>query len=120
MSAAFRDVLAAYLTAAVLVAVGFGLLRAALALGMERRLDARQTLRVGRVTLGLAVLLPFVALAAREWVPSAPLFKFERSLVSYAAPLAPVEARPVLGAVPETRSSGAGLPWVMVGVLSLI
>lgn len=47
MSAFVRDVLAAYLTAAVLVAVGFGLLRAALALGMERRLDARQTLRVG-------------------------------------------------------------------------
>ncbi|NPC52651.1 hypothetical protein HPC50_36945, partial [Corallococcus exiguus] len=49
MSAFIQDVLAAYLTAAVLVAVGFGLLRAALALGMERRLDARQTLRVGRV-----------------------------------------------------------------------
>ncbi|NPC53772.1 tail length tape measure protein, partial [Corallococcus exiguus] len=73
-------------------------------------------LRVGRVALGLAVLLPFVALAAREWMPSAPLFKFERSLVSYAAPLAPVEARPVLGAVPETRSSGMGLPWAMVGM----
>ncbi|NNB93466.1 transglycosylase SLT domain-containing protein [Corallococcus exiguus] len=116
MSAFIQDVLAAYLTAAVLVAVGFGLLRAALALGMERRLDARQTLRVGRVALGLAVLLPFVALAAREWMPSAPLFKFERSLVSYAAPLAPVEARPVLGAVPETRSSGMGLPWAMVGM----
>ncbi|MFP2895493.1 hypothetical protein [Corallococcus sp. 4LFB] len=47
MSAFVRDVLAAYLTAAALVAVGFGLLRAVLASGMERRLDARQTLRVG-------------------------------------------------------------------------
>ncbi|WP_404365021.1 transglycosylase SLT domain-containing protein [Corallococcus coralloides] len=116
MSVVAREVLGAYLTAAVLVAVGFGLLRAALALGMERRLDARQTLRVGRVTLGLAVLLPFVALAAREWMPSAPLFKFERSLVGYAAPLPPVEARPVPGAAPRTRSSGLGLPGAMVGV----
>ncbi|GMU00910.1 hypothetical protein KH5H1_50300 [Corallococcus caeni] len=116
MSAFVRDVLAAYLTAAALVAVGFGLLRAVLALGMERRLDARQTLRVGRVTLGLAVLLPFVGLAAREWLPSAPLFTFERSLVRHVAPLTPAEARPVRGAVQEAASSGPGLPWASLGL----
>ncbi|RKG80987.1 tail length tape measure protein [Corallococcus exercitus] len=116
MSAFVRDMLAAYLTAAALVAVGFGLLRAALALGMEQRLDARQTLRVGRVTLGLAVVLPFVGLAAREWMPSAPLFTFERSLVRYAAPLTPVEARPVRGGVREAPSSGTGLPWAAPGL----
>ncbi|RKH70444.1 M56 and MltD domain-containing protein [Corallococcus aberystwythensis] len=116
MSATFRDVLAAYLTAAALVAVGFGLLRAVLALGMERRLAARQTLRVGRVTLGLAVLLPFVALAVREWMPSAPLFTVERSLMSYAAPLAPVEARPVRGAVPGAPASDTGLPGALLGM----
>ncbi|RKH40375.1 tail length tape measure protein, partial [Corallococcus sp. AB050B] len=116
MSATVRDVLAAYLTAAVLVAVGFGLLRAVLALGMERRLASRQTLRVGRVTLGLAVLLPFVGLGVREWMPSAPLFTFERSLVRYAAPLTAVEARPVRGAVTEVSSPGPELPWAMLGL----
>ncbi|RKG94598.1 tail length tape measure protein, partial [Corallococcus carmarthensis] len=116
MSAFIRDVLAAYLTAAALVAVGFGLLRAVLALGMERRLDARQTLRVGRVTLGLAVLLPFVGLAVREWMPSAPLFTVERSLMSYTAPLTPAEARPVRGAVKGALASDTELPWGLLGL----
>ncbi|WP_223642854.1 M56 and MltD domain-containing protein [Corallococcus sp. EGB] len=116
MSAFVRDMLAAYLTAAVLVAVGFGLLRAVVAWGMERRLAARQLLRVGRVTLGLSVLLPFAGLAAREWMPSAPLFTFERSLVRYAAPPMSVDSRPVRGGVTEAASSGPELPLAMMGL----
>ncbi|RKH43417.1 transglycosylase SLT domain-containing protein [Corallococcus sicarius] len=110
MSLSLRDMLAAYLTAAALVAVGFGLLRAALGLGMARRLSARQTLRVGRVTLGLAVLLPFGALAVRELLPVAPLFTFERSLVRYTAPLALPEARPSRGAVSGPAAEDGGVP----------
>lgn len=120
MSARFQDVLAAYAIAAVLVAVGFGLLRAALALGVERTLSARQTLRVGRVTLGLAVVLPWAGLVAREFLPAGPLFTFERSLVRYAAPLAPAVARPLGGSVQGASSVEGGLrtgmPWMTVGL----
>jgi membrane-bound lytic murein transglycosylase D len=119
MSGALWDVLAAYLTAAALVAVGYGLLRAVLGLGMARRLDAERTLRLGRVTLGLAVALPFAVLAARAFSPAGPLFSFQRSLARYAPPLVPaVASRPSGGAArvsPEAPKVD-GAPWLAVGL----
>ncbi|MBE4747831.1 transglycosylase SLT domain-containing protein [Corallococcus sp. ZKHCc1 1396] len=112
-----RELLAAYLTAAALVAVGFGLLRAALWLGMERRLSARQTLRVGRVTWGLAVVLPLAALAVRDVLPVAPLFAFERSLARSVAPVEPRVARAAPGAVSEPSAKGGGVPVGMLAVM---
>ncbi|AKJ03673.1 beta-lactamase regulating signal transducer with metallopeptidase domain [Archangium gephyra] len=83
MSAALRALATGYGSVAVLLTVGFVLLRAALAL-MGRwglPLSARQTLRAGRATLALALLLPPVCMAVRGLVPTGPLFTFERSVV---------------------------------------
>ncbi|MFY0567389.1 M56 family metallopeptidase [Archangium lansingense] len=83
MSAALRALATGYVSVAVLLTVGFVLLRAALAL-MSRLglpLSARQTLTAGRATLALALLLPPACMAVRGLVPTGPLFTFERSVV---------------------------------------
>jgi hypothetical protein len=85
MSALPRELVAGYLSVALLLTVGFGLLRAALwAMGrLGLQLSARQTLRAGRATLALALLLPPASLAVRGLVPTGPLFTFDRSVVRH-------------------------------------
>jgi membrane-bound lytic murein transglycosylase D len=87
MSASLRELAALYVSVAVLLTVGFVLLRAALALlgRLGPRLSARQTLWVGRATLALALLLPLACVAVRGLVPTGPLFSFDRSVVLHAA-----------------------------------
>ncbi|MGZ3457828.1 MAG: transglycosylase SLT domain-containing protein [Archangium sp.] len=83
MSAALRELATGYVSVAVLLTGGFVLLRAALALmgGLGQHLSARQTLRAGRATLALALLLPPVCMAVRGLMPTGPLFTFDRSVV---------------------------------------
>lgn len=83
MSALVRELATGYVSVAVLLTVGFGLVRGALAL-MGRagvHLSARQTLGAGRATLALALLLPPACLTVRGLVPTGPLFTFDRSVV---------------------------------------
>jgi hypothetical protein len=106
MSGLLREVTAGYVSVALLVTVGFGFVRGGLAV-MERlglRLSARQTLRAGRATLGLAVLLPLVALTIRGLIPAEPLVLFERSVVRHTARL------PEPGWVGASRSHPARSP----------
>lgn len=122
MSALLRELTAGYVSVALLVTVGFGFVRAVLAV-MERmglRLSARQTLRAGRATLALAVLLPLVALGVRGLVPAEPLVSFERSVVRHTARLPePTWARSsrVASAQPSGASStfpvGVGVALVL-------
>ncbi|RKH23788.1 tail length tape measure protein, partial [Corallococcus sp. CA031C] len=72
---------------------------------------------MGRVTLGLAVLLPFGALGVREVLPVAPLFTFERSLARYTAPSEPQVARASPGIVSEPPAPGRGVPVAVPVVL---
>jgi hypothetical protein len=89
VSALSRELAALYVSVALLLTVGFVLLRALLwfmgRLGLH--LSARQTLRAGRVTLALALLLPPACLALRGLVPTEPLFTFDRSVVRHTARL---------------------------------
>ncbi|PTL80964.1 M56 and MltD domain-containing protein [Vitiosangium sp. GDMCC 1.1324] len=83
MSALLRELATGYVSVAVLLTVGFVLVRAALAcmgrLGLH--LSARQTLWAGRATLALALLMPPACMSVRGLVPTGPLFSFDRSVV---------------------------------------
>ncbi|WNG37056.1 transglycosylase SLT domain-containing protein [Archangium violaceum] len=83
MSAFWRELATGYVSVAVLLTVGYGLLRTALALmgRLGLHLSARQTLWAGRATLALALLLPPVCMSVRGLVPTGPLFTFDRSVV---------------------------------------
>lgn len=108
MSALVREGLRAYVSMALLLGMGFVLLRAALSL-LERLglpLSARQTLVMGRATLALALGLPVACLALRAGVPTGPLFTFERSV----ARLAPRLPEPSWNSPPRTASVPSSTP----------
>lgn len=102
MSALLREAAVGYGGVTLLLTVGFGLLRGGLALlgRLGLALPARQTLRAGRATLALAVLLPLACLAGRGLVPVEPLFTFERTVVRHTARL----PEPAWASAPRTAS----------------
>lgn len=124
MSGLVRELAAIYLSVALLLTVGFALLRAALAVMGRMRLhvSARQTLWAGRSILALAVLLPLVGMAARELIPTGPLFAFDRSVARYTGRLpeppwaqapAPRATRPRSAEPPSTFPVGTAAVLLM-------
>ncbi|WP_375773681.1 M56 and MltD domain-containing protein [Archangium gephyra] len=121
MSAALRELAMGYVSVAVLLTVGFGLLRAALALmgRLGLPLSARQTLRAGRATLTLALLLPPACMALRGLVPTGPLFTFERSVVRLTPRLPEPAWSPRPGA-PTPRPAGTPSSFPVGTALTLL
>jgi hypothetical protein len=110
---------------ALLLTVGFLLLRAALALlgRLGLQLSARQTLRAGRATLALALLLPLASMVVRGLVPTGPLFSFERSVARYTERIpVPAWASGPRATPPRPAEAPEGFPvgMAMAGVLGSV
>ncbi|OJH38159.1 M56 and MltD domain-containing protein [Cystobacter ferrugineus] len=111
-----------YVSVALLLTVGYALLRAALALlgRLGLQLSARQTLWAGRVTLALALLLPPACMSMRGLVPTGPLFAFERSVVRLTTRLPePAWNAPPRATAPLPAEVPASFPVGMAVVLLL-
>jgi membrane-bound lytic murein transglycosylase D len=122
MSALLRELIAVYLSVALLLTVGFALLRGALAVmgWLRLHVSARQTLRAGRGILALAVLLPLACVAARGLMPAGPLFTFDRSVVRLTGRIPePAWASAPRAAQPRSAEAPAPLP-VGTGVALLV
>ncbi len=121
MSAVLRELALGYGSVAALLTVGFVLLRAALALmgRLGLPLSARQTLRAGRATLALALLLPPACMAVRGLVPTGPRFTFERSVVRLTTRL-PEPAWSPRPAAPAPRPTAAPSPFPVGTALALL
>lgn len=114
MTAAFREPASLYVAVALLLPVALLLARGALALvaWVGTPLSARQSLRVGRGTLLLVLVLPLVATLAHALAPAGPLFDFERSVARHTGRLpAPPWSAPVPAAQP--RAAAPALPPVL-------
>ncbi|WP_164011875.1 transglycosylase SLT domain-containing protein [Pyxidicoccus trucidator] len=118
MSAALRELASLYVAVALLLPVA--LLLARLALELLARLGAplssRQSLRVGRGALLLALVLPVLATAAHALAPAGPLFSFERSVARHAGRLpGPTWDAPAARPAPRPRDTApASVPWLLL------
>ncbi|NMO17089.1 transglycosylase SLT domain-containing protein [Pyxidicoccus fallax] len=113
MSAALRELASWYVAVALLLPVALLLTRLGLALlaWVGVPLSARQSLRVGRGALLLALVLPLLATGAHALSPAGPLFTFERSVARHAGRLpAPTWNAPAARAVTPARASGPSWP----------
>ncbi|MFY0578731.1 hypothetical protein ACN28S_34555 [Cystobacter fuscus] len=111
-----------YVSVALLLTLGYALLRAALALlgWLGLQLSARQTLWAGRVTLALALLLPPACMSVRGLVPTGPLFTFDRSVVRLTTRLPePAWNAPPRPSAPLATEAPASFPVGLAVVLLL-
>ncbi|MBZ4422659.1 transglycosylase SLT domain-containing protein [Myxococcus sp. RHSTA-1-4] len=116
MSAALRELASFYVAVALLLPVALLLARLSLALlaWLGRPLSARQSLRVGRGALLLALVLPLLATGAHALAPAGPLFTFERSVARHAGRLpAPAWNAPAARVSPQPRDTAPSLPPVL-------
>jgi len=123
VSAALREFASFHVAVALLLPVALLLARLALALlaRLGAPLSARQSLRVGRGALLLALVLPLLATGAHALAPAGPLFSFERSVARHAGRLpGPTWDAPVARPAPRPRDAApASVSWLAVAALGM-